>query len=162
MHFRIAVFVFLFCPFFWLLPSALLTISATVARVLFFSALFPATFPFLLPHLSFYFFLYSLTGYTPHPTTGPISLKLTLHICLFLPIIFALAKTPVISELSSFFPAEVLTSKEAFLLSLPFYHFTATFSVSLSLFSTTNTTISKLPLCFFFQPLPRLSSLNFP
>ena len=155
MHFSIAVPVFLFSPFFWLLLSALLTILITVLRVLFFSALFPANFSFLLPHLSFYFFLYCLTGYAPHPTAGAIAPKHALQICLFLPIIFAPAKAPMIFELSSFFPAKVLTSKEAFLLSLPFSHFTAAFSMSLSLFSTTNTTTSKLPLCFSSSNLSR-------
>lgn len=107
-----------------------------------------SNFSFLLPHLSFYFFLCFLTGYAPHPTAGAIAPKHALQICLFLPIIFAPAKAPMTFELSSFFPAEVLTSKEAFLLSLPFSYFTAAFSMSLSLFSTTNTTTSKLPLCF--------------
>lgn len=79
--------------------------------------------------------------------------KCTLQICLFVSIIFAPAKAPVIFELGSLFPAEVLTSQVALLLSLPFSYFTASFSMSLSLFSTTNTTPSKLPLSFLSSNL---------
>lgn len=58
-------------------------------------------------------------------------------------------------KLSSSFPAEVLTSKEVFLLSLLFSYFTASFSMSLSLFSTTKTTPSKLPLCLSSSNISR-------
>lgn len=111
----------------------------------------------LFPFATFFFsfFLYCLTGYTPHHTTGAVSPKYTLQICLFLLIIFAPAKAPMTFKLSSSFPAENLTSKEAFLLSLFFSYFTACFSMSLSLFSTTKTTPSKVPLCLFSSSISR-------
>lgn len=151
MHFSIAILVFLFPPFFWLLLSALLTILITVLRVLFFWALFPADF-LSLCHVFLFISLLShwLHG---HLAAGAISPKHALQICLFFPVIFAPAPAPVIFELSSFFLAEVLTSRAALLLSLPFSCFTAAFSMSLPLFSTTNTTTSKLPLCFLSSSL---------
>lgn len=61
----------------------------------------------------------------------------------------------MIFKLSSSFPAENLTSKEAFLLSLLFSYFTASFSMSLSLFSTTKTSPSKLFLCLLSSSISR-------
>lgn len=111
----------------------------------------------------FYFFLYCLTGYTPQHTTGAVSPKDTLQICLFLLIIFAPAKAPMTFKLSSFFPAENLTSKEAFLLSLLFSYFTASLSMSLSLFfHNQNNPLKAAPVFIVFQHLPWFSSLNFP
>lgn len=95
----------------------------------------------------------SLVSYTPHPTAGAISPKYTLQFFLFLPIIFAPAKAPMIFELGSFFLAEVLASQEILLPPLLFSYFTASYSVSLSLFSTTSITTSKLPLCFLSSNL---------
>lgn len=102
----------------------------TVLRVLFFSALFPGNICFLLPHFSFIsFFVVSLVAHLTI-TLRQCPSKNTLQICLFLLIIFAPAKAPMTFKLSSSFPAENLTSKEAFLLSLFFSYFTASFSMS--------------------------------
>lgn len=77
-----------------------------------------------------------------------ISPEQALGICLFYPVFFAPAKSLMFFELSSFFSAEVLTLEEALLISSPCSYFTTSFSMSLSLFSTTIATFTKLPLCF--------------
>lgn len=156
MHFSIDVLVFLISHFVWLLLFTVLTILLAVLRVLFFSALFPGNIYFLLPHFSFIsFFIVSLVTCLAIPLRQ--SPKYTLQICLFLLIIFAPAKAPMTFRMSASFPAENLTSEEDFLLSLFFSYFTASFSMSLSLFPTTKTTPSKLPLCLSSSNISRYS-----
>lgn len=154
MYFSIAVLVFLFPPLLSASPFCLADhFNNYFKGVIFLSTVYSKLF---LCHIyisiSISSFIVSLVSYTSHPTAGVISPKYALPFFLFLPIIFAPAKAPVIFELSSFFLAEVLTSQEV-LLSLSFSYFTASFSVSLSLFSTTCTTTSKLPLCFLSSNL---------
>lgn len=99
-------------------------------------------------------------GYTPHPTTGALSPKCAVQICLPLSIISAPAIAQMIFELRSLFPAEVLISQEA-VLSLPFSYFTASLSVLFS-FPPPTQPPQSCPYVACLPTSPEILLLGFP